>query len=410
MLVFTRHLAVCLICAAAVRADASQFSLKAVAKGGASITPTNSVTASPGDQIVTEIFLSEWARDLPSGVRIMQARLDGNLDFISGGRGTVLPCHWDGPWNPVGCSSPSQCPPQFPICWPQHGCGGPDRNPPLCAFIEEDRPDFVLFGLGTITIVDTSTLNYRFGSVADDAVGVADPGHAVYCGTLILDVSLDACGTFVIGFTAGESFIADNGFDPRRVEPTLEPLTITLPACPPKAIGCQPEHCTIDARIPHHPDFPGVRLNDHIVVMSFTSSTAGMTTSDFQVTIDPDDDFVPGVADVLVSDASATIVLNQRIPAEHYTCIRHIESDWQCCLGSLPADADWNGTSDANDVAELLDNLTGVFVPPLLMVRCDTDRSELCTGADLLRAVDLLVGVDSFAPTDGDALTPCPPN
>ena len=108
---------------------------------------------------------------------------------------------------------------------------------------------------------------------------------------------------------------------------------------------------------------------------------------------------------------TATISFQPRIQQTHWTCFRDKGSNKRCCMGSLPPDADNNRISQPDDVFELLDNLQGFVIPALTVEKCNIDRSTLCTGADLLMAVDVLTGADAFATdtpptpgTSGDSL------
>ena len=95
-----------------------------------------------------------------------------------------------------------------------------------------------------------------------------------------------------------------------------------------------------------------------------------------------------------------------------WTCFTHDESGSQTCVGYLPADVNGDGTSNGDDVAALIEDLNGLADPPLGLWQCDIDRSDACTPADLLRAIDLLNGADQYDPGWMDATfvddEPCP--
>ena len=65
-------------------------------------------------------------------------------------------------------------------------------------------------------------------------------------------------------------------------------------------------------------------------------------------------------------------------------------------MGSLPGDSNGNRISNADDIFKLIDNLLGAFSPSYTKDSCDTDRSLLCSPADLLMTVDLLFPADCF--------------
>lgn len=90
----------------------------------------------------------------------------------------------------VGVCEGSMC--QFPT-----GVGG------FCepGFILSNRSDYVFLAVDDISAVDLTSLDYRYAS-ATQVDSVADPGDARYLGTLVLDVSPNARGTFEFGFKA----------------------------------------------------------------------------------------------------------------------------------------------------------------------------------------------------------------
>jgi len=396
-------------------ADAAVYALKAVKVGSAPIAPPAAVIdALPGDRIETEIFLSGWASDFPLGMWVFEAAIDGYEGARSGGRGAVLPCHWKVPLgDEVLCDTRvAQCPPDYPSCLPstrttnEGRCVASDENVDQCAFITTSRSDFV-FEEVMFDAINATDLTSRYFALADHAV--PDPGVPRYCGTMVLKAATDACGTFTIGFSEDQSFIGDENSPPNTVTPAVQSLTIQLPACPPELLSCDPGHCLIDTRIPHDPGNPVVRLNTNTLRMHFSAPTQGMTASDFEVSLLPNEGIRPMITSLTPDGDSATIVMNRRIATERWTCIRHVDSDRQCCLGSLPGDMNWSLLVSHTDIDALADNLDGLILPVLPAERCDTDRNGRCLPADLLMAVDLLTGAWTFAPSLGTVLPACPP-
>ncbi len=379
-----------------VPVEASVVSLKAVKKNDVAIAPTDNLTVTAGDKIETEIFLSGWANELPLGVRAFQVMLDAT-GYTSGTNGKVLPDGWCAPLTKIDCTQSSTCPTCYPICMPDtYGCTCAGHDPSLGVFIRGSRPDWIFDGVLPLPwcSVDTGSLNYRFFCIALDTVGVPDTGVPRYIGTLVLRVSQNACGTFTIGPTNDQvtTFITDAGDAPRFSYPIPQPLVLTAPDCCRPLWSCLPQHCNIDARISHAPDDPSVRYNTNTLMMAFCEPTANMTADDFEVTIVPlnPGDVVPSVSSVTPLGNSVTIVLNRRIAPERWTCVRHIETNRRCCIGSLPGDVDGNRIVESDDGFELVDNLSGSVNPALAIEKCDIDRSLLCTPADLLIFVDLL--------------------
>jgi hypothetical protein len=285
---------------------------------------------------------------------------------------------------------------------------GPDHDPESCAFIDTAHPGFPFPGKTVTTAVGTNSLDYPYGTIPLDEIGAIDRGTPVYCGTLIMDASPHACGTFTVGFIADETYITGPEFPSPQVFPQTVALTVTVSPCVPILLSCDPGHCSIDARIPHHPQDPTARFNTRTVLMQFASPTLGMTPSDFDIVLVPAKGVLPGIASVATEGNTATVTLNRRIPAGHWTCIEHQASRRQCCLGSLPGDANLDLRSEPLDLLALRDHLPGQIPAGLRAEQCDTDRSGICAPADLLMAVDLLTGADAFEPYLGRELPECP--
>ncbi len=73
-------------------------------------------------------------------------------------------------------------------------------------FIDASHPNYVFSGVNEVHAVDFSIANVRYGAVVDPPAGaVLDTGAAKYVGTLRLDVSPDARGTFTVGFIGFEN-------------------------------------------------------------------------------------------------------------------------------------------------------------------------------------------------------------
>jgi len=210
-------------------ARAATFSLKAVKVNAISIEATNDVAVFPGDEITVECFLSGWDTDVPGGgLDTYQFTIDGINSYFTGTSGRVFPVGFAAPpdltycdpQNPVcppstpdcrnmldgtsrcthRCETHSDCPPAYNLCQPEGVCTDPEHNPGPYAFVDASRPDFAHYGAGGIWVVRNSfTIQYAYGSAAA-SFHPPDPGTPVYAGTLILEVSGDAAGTFVIQF------------------------------------------------------------------------------------------------------------------------------------------------------------------------------------------------------------------
>jgi len=206
--------------------------LKAVAVNGEPIAPTTDIHVRPGDLIEAEIRFSGWGGNIPQ-LRLYQARLLLGEAAKSGTNGTVLPLGWDAPFYPIVCATASYCPPAYPICMPFASggdCVGPNLDPHLGAFITTTRPDFALFELPGFFLVEVSSINYLFAGIGEEDVGNEDSGVPRYAGTVILQVSNNACGTFTIRFNDDvfefETFLADPHSPPVVMSLVSRPLVI----------------------------------------------------------------------------------------------------------------------------------------------------------------------------------------
>ena len=375
-----------------------------------------------GDVIEVEFFLSRWATELPTGVRLFQVKLN-ETGFIGSDNGTVLPMGWCAPVNRIDCTDSSTCPSTYPICSQTWGCTCAGHDPNLGAFMTTSRTDYLLndpVGFDTIDAVVTTSLNFRYFALAIENVGVQDSGVPRYLGTLILKVSANACGTFIIGFVqeVSSTFIVDPSLKPIASLPTLRPLLLTVSDCSRQLLSCNPHHCNIDARSAHDRLDRNAKKNTNQMAMTFNKFTTGMTAADFEVTVvpflpDAEDDDARSIISVtpnVLDPTSTTLTLNNPIRQTRWTCIRDKGSNKRCCMGSLPADADNSRISQPSDMFEIVDNLKGCLnppdcsEPPLPVERCDLDHSLRCTGADLLMAADLLNGADAFDPVRGHML------
>ena len=222
---------------------------------GGDITPTNTVSAEPGDIIVAEVFGSNWS---PDGQRLRAYQFSIDEEGFTSGCGTILPYGWDGPpptdvwcetdancpagmwcdtdWgecNPAECMSDADCPPEWPVCQVVQTCTGPNHDPKRVAFVDEfrlDELDWVFMGCEVLGAIDASAIGYRYGWLLGPGQLGCAPTYTVpkYFGTLTLVVPEDACGTFTIPLLSSPDS-AMNDIDGSPIEPIkTEPLTITI--------------------------------------------------------------------------------------------------------------------------------------------------------------------------------------
>ena len=203
------------------------MSLKAVEINGTPVTGDQQhIVAQRGDQITVEIRASDWAFDLPDGVRAYQAVVQGRIGAVSGSRGTILPLGWKAPPFPDLCTTDDDCIGSL-VCR-LNLCVLPTHDPRLGSDIDTSRSDFILTGFDVTKDVVTATLDYNYFGFASELVGQPDPRFEMYCGTLILVVSDYACGTFTYGFGANETFLVRPDEFAKIVFTALESLIIDV--------------------------------------------------------------------------------------------------------------------------------------------------------------------------------------
>ncbi len=175
--------------------------------------------------------------------------------------------------------------------------------------------------------------------------------------------------------------------------------------------GSVPPDCGIDARQPSEPDGSDTAVAQSITII-FNRRVADLRPEDFTVEVFPGPATIPVVLLVTIDEEVATLYLNQPLVPQRWTCFTHTDSGIRTCVGVLPADVNGDGMSNGDDVGALIDHLNGLADPPLGLWQCDTNRSGVCTPADLLRAIDLLNGADVYEPGWMDATfvdnEPCP--
>ncbi|MGD2108504.1 MAG: hypothetical protein PVI86_03840 [Phycisphaerae bacterium] len=162
-----------------------------------------------------------------------------------------------------------------------------------------------------------------------------------------------------------------------------------------------PPDCTVDPRQPYGLD--GSAEDDRAsFTMTFNRPAGLVRSDDFSVEVFPESETVPVIEAVELNGAVATLTFDQILPPQRWTCVTHNFSGDRFCWGALPADVDGSRKSETSDLQPLVDHLGGSG--SLELWRCDINRSGRCTGADLLRAIDLLNGGDVYEPGWNDAM------
>ena len=181
---------------------------------------------SGGIRVWLQIEVTGWA---PQSLRVFQAQIDSS-GFTSGEAGTLTPavqsCTNNGNCRGTisgitsGCAlgEPARCVEGFCQSSYQNGCD----------------PAWIGSSLETIYAVDAATLNRRYGCASNPGEPMTDFAPS-YGGTLVLDVPVEARGTFTIGFDSNllNTFLYDDSSPVIRPIPiaALQPAMITILNC-----------------------------------------------------------------------------------------------------------------------------------------------------------------------------------
>lgn len=322
--------------------------------------PVSTVAVAPGDVMTVKIMIRNWS---PTGqkLRSYQVQIDP-AGYASGTTGTLQPAgHQPGTAN--------------------------DAN----AFIDLNDPDFVHKGLQSIPLTDSASEGYRWLNVilnAEEGPVCAQDGKKYYCGTVKLQASPDAAGTFKIGLV--EEPAISGLLDPTNV-PILpigyEPLTVEVrPGVRWLRIeSSDPPSGAIDGRI----KLSSAGKTDpawKTVKLVFNGDAAGLSAQDFVV--EDGSSSPPRIAGLQGHGSEVVITLDHGIRTGAWTTITHTGSGSFSRIGRLPGDASNDGHTDADDLMVLIRGLNGTEnLPPY---RTDLDGSGDLDARDVLRMIDLL--------------------
>ena len=199
------------------------FSLEPIsASGEYTIEGNRIILAESGQRVAAELFVSGWGTatdNLP--LEAYQATVDAS-SFTTGWQGSVS-------FAQIPCTSPDDCrggPVTGGICLANGFC-----NVQTVIYVDQTRPDFVFRGLPAVSgAFDYGDIGAGPASLLMcDEEAVEDSGVPKYGGTVLLDVSPDAAGTFTVGYSEPFTtmFVDDSSglVDPL---PGLHPLLITV--------------------------------------------------------------------------------------------------------------------------------------------------------------------------------------
>ena len=348
------------VSAAAVHSAASEFAIVAVRSNGEhSIDGADIRLVGAGQRVFLDIFVSDWDPDLDGvpQLRAWQVELDPS-GYSSGLAGTITPAF-------EACTDSLECKNAFgggSLCEPS-----PDVLPGVnCApgFIDIFRSDYVFADIPDLFAVDIRELGYRYGSVS--LLGPAiDPGEPKYVASLVVDVPIDALGTFTIALRGGLIILDDNQTDESIVH-TSARIIITCVS----SVECNDGNpCTLDNCVEgacFYENLSGIDCSDRDRCTTGDTCRAG-TCFGMRVTCDPGEQCDPddGRCKICLVDADC----DDDNACTFDTCLDGLEclhepnfNDLvQCCdpptgvtceaSTGLTGDGDGNGTIDLADFA-----------------------------------------------------------
>jgi hypothetical protein len=256
--------AVCVLLLQSYALAEATVSLKAVAKNGIPITPTNSVAVARGDIVTAEVYLYGWGNppfDPPDNTGLVstyQVTLAGKAGARSSGNCSghcnnafIAPLGWNAPLDKNPCPCEDAC---YPTCDSFYGCVSSTFHPEQMAGINAVRSDYIFWafsnfpGVGTESpdIVWSGSLNNTSdgqtpsrcegGSNTGDSCftnsdcpnGICNTNFRSYLGTLNLKVGAAVCGTHTYTFYSDidRTFITNPITPPVTALPKIEGLTL----------------------------------------------------------------------------------------------------------------------------------------------------------------------------------------
>lgn len=342
-----------------IPAQTPTFSIEAAEVNGTELPqgPDSEVTVSPGDIVTALIFIRDWS---PNGekLRSYQATLDSDT-FATGDAGTV---------QPVGYGNP---------------------NNTTNSFIDESRPDYIHHGLHTLPVADTSPGSYRWIDVlfnAEEGPVSKQDGRKYYCGTVRLQASADAHGTFKLALATNPSSTLI--VDPANavIKPlALEPLLVQVEADSGwlRIQSSDPPNHSVDARAVAK---RGTTCAWNSIRLKSSGDASGVTADDFVV--DDGSDRPPRIQDFQANGSTVELRLDRGIAPYRWTKITHRPSATSVRIGCLPGDVNNDSVTDGRDLLALVETLNGKNPGPVH--RTDIDNDGKLGSQDLARLIDIL--------------------
>ena len=214
--------------------------------------------------------------------------------------------------------------------------------------------------------------------------------------------TIQNAGQAIVGLSSGGGVNAHAGAIPCLSGAVVNACTAVITSDPP--------NCEVDARQPHDVNNAVPALGLTSIAMTFNGGCLAGTfaAADFSVSVSPGPAPLPGISSVTGLGSVATINFNMPLPVGNWTCVTHIDTGAETCVGYLPADVNASKVSNAQDITALINSLNNVpgTVRPLFAT--DMNRSGVANAQDITRLIDLLNGASAFNPWVNAALPACP--
>jgi hypothetical protein len=262
------------------------------------------------------------------------------------------------------------------------------KQNPSNVFIDLTDPAYAHYGDQAIAFADSDNVSpgYRWISVLFEDKGPVSrqDGTKLYCGTLNLQVSNDAEGTFTINFVPGMETttlrtVLGYPIEPLDIEPLV--LEVSKEARLVWIRSSEPADGSIDAR--------GYAIKEHErngwteIELTMSGEVSALTADDF--VISDGTGKPPRVKKIERAGRKAKLAFDRPITRKAMTRITHKASGSSACIGCFPGDVNNDRVTDWEDIKLLIDGFNGdKNLPPY---RMDLDGNGVSTAADVLELV-----------------------
>ena len=204
---------------------AATFELQPIGSNGPfEIDGREIIIPAGGVTVTVELILYDWDRNHDSDP--MVGTYQGTIDresLTSGSSGSLSLAE-------IPCETNEDCS-EGPVSQPASICEADNTCDLYAAFyVQQDDPDYIFFDSTTITVTTPYHPEYwAWGSAILLGDGASDTGDKMYGGTIILDVSPGASGTFTLALDPSGNYTFMNELAGYRIGPTSTwPAYITI--------------------------------------------------------------------------------------------------------------------------------------------------------------------------------------